>query len=167
MDRGAWRATGYGVTKSWTWLKWLSIHTIIKNLICLIIHRINLTWRWQREPTATPRTTTNHVSAHFPSRSALGWGWSVKSSGGFGWRSGRNCCPGAGRWVAVHRRVSGIGGAHLQRAILRQLGWKLCTRQGGRHVFSGCPVVKNIPPNAGDTGLIPGWGLRSHMPQSN
>ena len=27
-------------------------------------------------------------------------------------------------------------------------------------------VVKNPPPNAGDTGLIPGPG-RSHMPQSN
>ena len=26
MDRGAWRATVHGVTKSWTWLKWLSLH---------------------------------------------------------------------------------------------------------------------------------------------
>ena len=26
MDRGAWRATVYGVTKSWTWLKGLSMH---------------------------------------------------------------------------------------------------------------------------------------------
>ena len=26
MDRGAWRATGLGATKSWTWLKWLSLH---------------------------------------------------------------------------------------------------------------------------------------------
>ena len=25
MDRGAWRATVCGVTKSWTWLKWLSM----------------------------------------------------------------------------------------------------------------------------------------------
>ena len=26
MDRGAWQATVHGVTKSWTWLKWLSMH---------------------------------------------------------------------------------------------------------------------------------------------
>ena len=26
MDRGAWRATVHRVTKSWTWLKWLSTH---------------------------------------------------------------------------------------------------------------------------------------------
>ena len=26
MDRGAWRATVHGVTKCWTWLKWLRIH---------------------------------------------------------------------------------------------------------------------------------------------
>ena len=32
--------------------------------------------------------------------------------------------------------------------------------------FSGSPVVKNPPANAGDAGLIPGPG-RSHMPQSN
>ena len=25
MDRGAWRATVHGVTKNWTWLKWLSM----------------------------------------------------------------------------------------------------------------------------------------------
>ena len=27
MDRGAWQATIHRVTKSWTWLKWLSMHT--------------------------------------------------------------------------------------------------------------------------------------------
>ena len=32
--------------------------------------------------------------------------------------------------------------------------------------FPGGPVVKNLPANAGDTGLSPGPG-RSHMPQSN
>ena len=26
MDRGTWQATVHGVTKSWTWLKWLSTH---------------------------------------------------------------------------------------------------------------------------------------------
>ena len=29
MDRGAWRATVYGVTKIRTWLKWLSMHTLL------------------------------------------------------------------------------------------------------------------------------------------
>ena len=26
--------------------------------------------------------------------------------------------------------------------------------------FPGCPVVKNLPSNAGDMGLIPGWGTK-------
>ena len=29
--------------------------------------------------------------------------------------------------------------------------------------FPGSTVVKNSPPNAGDTGLIPGQGTRSHV----
>ena len=32
--------------------------------------------------------------------------------------------------------------------------------------FPGGEVIKNLPANAGDTGLRPGPG-RSHMPQSN
>ena len=32
MDRGAWRATAYGVTKSQTQLKRLSTHTCVQNL---------------------------------------------------------------------------------------------------------------------------------------
>ena len=32
--------------------------------------------------------------------------------------------------------------------------------------FPGGPVVKNLPCNAADTGLIPSLG-RSHMPQGN
>ena len=28
MDRGAWQATVHKVTKSWTWLKWLSMHIL-------------------------------------------------------------------------------------------------------------------------------------------
>ena len=32
--------------------------------------------------------------------------------------------------------------------------------------FPGGAVVKNLPANAGNTGLIPGLG-RSHMPRSN
>ena len=30
--------------------------------------------------------------------------------------------------------------------------------------FYGVPVVKNLPCNVGDTGLIFGWGNRPHMP---
>ena len=32
--------------------------------------------------------------------------------------------------------------------------------------FPGGPVVRNLPANAGDMGLVPGPG-RSHMPWSN
>ena len=28
MDRGTWRATIHRVTKSWTWVKWLSMHSL-------------------------------------------------------------------------------------------------------------------------------------------
>ena len=38
--------------------------------------------------------------------------------------------------------------------------------EGGIGGFPGGAVVKNLPANAGDTGLSPGLG-RSHMPQSN
>ena len=41
MGRGAWRAVVHGVTKSWTWLKWLSMHIdnvtplwSFRNIIC-------------------------------------------------------------------------------------------------------------------------------------
>ena len=29
------------------------------------------------------------------------------------------------------------------------------------NVFPGCPVVKNLSCNAGDAGLIPGWGTKT------
>ena len=35
MDRGAWWATVHGVTKSQTWLKWLSTHTFILKILLL------------------------------------------------------------------------------------------------------------------------------------
>ena len=37
MDRGAWRATVHGVTKSRTWLKWLRTHALIQYEFILII----------------------------------------------------------------------------------------------------------------------------------
>ena len=37
LDRGAWRATVHGVTKSRTWLKWLRTHTVIQYEFILII----------------------------------------------------------------------------------------------------------------------------------
>ena len=30
--------------------------------------------------------------------------------------------------------------------------------------FLGCPLVKNLPANVGDTGLISGFQPRSHIP---
>ena len=38
-DRGAWRAIVHGVTKSWTWLKWLSTHThmVTGDIECLFM----------------------------------------------------------------------------------------------------------------------------------
>ena len=33
--------------------------------------------------------------------------------------------------------------------------------------FPGGPGAKNLPCNAGDAGLIPGWELRSLVPQGN
>ena len=40
VDRGAWWATVHGVTKSWTWLKWLSMHALVAqwSRICLSAH---------------------------------------------------------------------------------------------------------------------------------
>ena len=32
MDRGGWQTTVYGVAKSWTWLKWLSMYTHLFHL---------------------------------------------------------------------------------------------------------------------------------------
>ena len=39
MDRGAWQATAHRVTKSWTWLKHLNMHTCSHDL--LVTHEIN------------------------------------------------------------------------------------------------------------------------------
>ena len=33
--------------------------------------------------------------------------------------------------------------------------------------IAGDPAVKNPPSNTGNTGLIPGQGIRSHMPPDN
>ena len=55
--------------------------------------------------------------------------------------------------------------AHTGQRILYafvELTYLKCKKQG----FPGGPGAKNLPPNAGDTDLIPGWG-RFHMPQSN
>ena len=38
MDRGAWQTTVYRVAKSWTWLKWLSMHACMqsRNVLTLL-----------------------------------------------------------------------------------------------------------------------------------
>ena len=33
--------------------------------------------------------------------------------------------------------------------------------------FTGGSVVRNLPSNAGDTGSVPGWGTKSHVPLGN
>ena len=81
----------------------------------------------------------------------------------------------------------GLGGSHMPRSnwarepqLLSLRVWSLCsaTREAtivrgprtamksGPRGFPGGAVVKNLPANAGDMGLIPGLG-RSHMPRSN
>ena len=35
MDRGAWQAIESGVSKSWTWLKWLSTHRCVHMCVCV------------------------------------------------------------------------------------------------------------------------------------
>ena len=40
------------------------------------------------------------------------------------------------------------------------------TIKGSDRVFPGGPVLKNLPANAGDAGLIPGFG-KSHIPWGN
>lgn len=46
-------------------------------------------------------------------------------------------------------------------------GWVLCSVSQAKSVsakgFPVGPVVKTLPCNTGDAGLIPGWELRSHM----
>ena len=49
MDRGAWRATVHGVSKSWTWLKWLNMHTCTtslrpRSILCTSVAP-SVTWR--------------------------------------------------------------------------------------------------------------------------
>ena len=43
-DRGTWWATVHRVTKSWTWLKWLSRHTHNISYVYLIVHYIPRTY---------------------------------------------------------------------------------------------------------------------------
>ena len=50
-----------------------------------------------------------------------------------------------------------------QKGFLSQAQKILTVKRNGD--FPGGAVVKNLPANAGDTGLIPGPG-RSHMPRS-
>ena len=50
------------------------------------------------------------------------------------------------------------------------IGWAQCNHgvllRGKQEDFPGGPAVKNLPSNAGDTGLIPALG-RLHMPWGN
>ena len=44
MDREAWQATIYGVTKIRTWLKWLSMHTLLLESLRLLGKRLALSY---------------------------------------------------------------------------------------------------------------------------
>ena len=55
------------------------------------------------------------------------------------------------------------GNWHWRKGRLRHLQVGSRVKHGD---FPGGTVVKNLPANAGDTGLSPGPG-RSHMPWSN
>ena len=58
--------------------------------------------------------------------------------------------------LSSYKRI--VVGSELYYLVFRFLSRKIC--------FPGGSVVKNPPANAGDVGLIPGWG-GSHMWQSN
>ena len=49
----------------------------------------------------------------------------------------------------------------LQRAcVLSKGATQCCGQEVGHPDFPGGPMVKNLPRNAGDVGLIPGWGTK-------
>ena len=58
-----------------------------------------------------------------------------------------------------------VGSSFLHFMKLNLSLESVCQKALGRD-FTGGPVVKNLPDNAGDVGSIPGPG-RSHIPQSN
>ena len=60
MDRGAWRATAYGVAKSQTRLKRLSTHTCIQNL-----SRAHTT-QHQKKPNNSIKRWAGDLNSHFP-----------------------------------------------------------------------------------------------------
>ena len=63
----------------------------------------------------------------------------------------------------------GEAGGRMGERTVREFGMDMCTLLYLKWITGGFPagsVVKNLPVNAGDTGLILGMG-RSHMPGSN
>ena len=54
----------------------------------------------------------------------------------------------------------------VQLLFKKRLYLEALNQRGEKRDFLGGAVVKNLPANAGDTGLSPGLG-RSHMAQSN
>ena len=54
---------------------------------------------------------------------------------------------------------------HLKGVSFRHVNYttKLKKQNKKNKVFPGGPVAENLPCRAGDTGLIPGGELRSHM----
>ena len=62
-------------------------------------------------------------------------------------------------WVGEGHGNPGPGEQELRNSVLRNyaLSSLKCKRVGD---FPDGPVVKNLPCNAGDAGLIPGWGTK-------
>ena len=68
----------------------------------------------------------------------------------------------------VHRVGDlGVSGLRWLKTLKSEKNKGALNKEPGGRDFSGGPVVKNPPSNAGDTGSIPGWELRSHMPWGN
>ena len=67
-------------------------------------------------------------------------------------------------WVTCHTALDATI-FHTAETVREKTKEKDKEKWGG--AFPGGPVVKNLPSNAGDEGLIPRGELRSHKPQGN
>ena len=57
-------------------------------------------------------------------------------------------------------------GEFFHDPVLNWENWDTERWRNGPGNFSGSPPIKNLPSNTEGAGLIPGRGLRSHMPYS-
>ena len=57
-------------------------------------------------------------------------------------------------------KYNGLGGLHNNHLFSHSEGWKSQIKMWQGWDFPGGPVVKNLPSNAEDMGLIPGRGIK-------